>query len=340
MEAHARIRPFGKLVGGGAMVAGVAALAVSAFTWPAARLEPRDLPVGVAGPAPAAAAFDQRLAERGNFFDVHRYASEAHARRAIEERDVYGALVVSAEGTTLLTASAASPLVAQMLEQALAPAAPAATRVVDVVPADRDDPRGFAFNSLLLPLSLVATVTGLIVAVATRPGLGQIGGLVAAAALAALVAISIVQGWLGVLDGDWWANTGVVALIVLAIASLAAGLAALFGVPGFLLAALLMIFVGNPLSGVSTAPALLPEWASLLGQLLPPGAGGSLLRSSAFFDGNGSAGPLTVLLAWGALGLAAVWVGARLPGRGRAFAAHPAAGLRSTRSRQATQPTT
>ena len=324
MEGHVSTRRFGKLAAGAVVFAAAAALALAAFTWPMARLEPRDLPIAVAGPPEAASALERRLAEHGNAFDIRRYADEAAARRAIEERDVYGALVVSAQMTTLLTASAASPLVAQLLEQALGPAAPAAARVVDVVPADGDDPRGSAFSSLLLPLTLVGTLTGLIVAVVTRPGLVQIGGLMAAAALVGLAAIAIVQGWLGVLGGDWWANAGVVALLVLALASLAAGLTALLGVRGFVLAALLMIFVGNPLSGVSTAPALLPEWAGLLGQLLPPGAGGSLLRSSASFDGNGGAGPLTVLLAWAALGLVAVGAGARLPGRGGAFAAHPA----------------
>jgi hypothetical protein len=173
-----------------------------------------------------------------------------------------------------------------------------ARMVVDVVPADADDPRGLAFSSLLLPLTLVSTLTGLIVTVVTRPGLVQAGGLVGVALLVGVVAISIVQGWLGVIGGDWWANVGVVALLVLAIASLVAGLTAVLGIAGFVLAALLMIFVGNPFSGVSTAPALLPEWAGLLGQLLPPAAGGGLLRSSAFFDGSGGTGPFAMLLAW------------------------------------------
>jgi hypothetical protein len=48
-----------------------------------------------------------------------------------------------------------------------------------------------------------------------------------------------------------------------------------------------MVLVGNPLSGISSAPERLPEPAGALGPLLPPGAGGSLLRSTAFFDGAG-----------------------------------------------------
>jgi hypothetical protein len=44
-----------------------------------------------------------------------------------------------------------------------------------------------------------------------------------------------------------------------------------------------MIFVGNPWSGIASAPELLPTSAGLIGRLLPPGAGGNLLRNTAFF---------------------------------------------------------
>ena len=89
-----------------------------------------------------------------------------------------------------------------------------------------------------------------------------------------------------------------------------AGLAALGGRAGAAAGALLMVLVGNPLSGVSSAPELLPVPAGAIGQLLPPGAGGSLLRSTAFFDGAGATAPLTVLAAWVALGLALSWLAA------------------------------
>ena len=88
------------------------------------------------------------------------------------------------------------------------------------------------------------------------------------------------------------------------------GRAALFGRAGVVLGALLMVLVGNPLSGVSSAPEPLPQPAGALGQLLLPGAAGSLLRSTAFFDGAGATGPLVVLAAWVALGLALTWVAA------------------------------
>ena len=59
----------------------VVALVMTLFAWPSARLEPRDLPVGIAGPATAVAPVEQRLAAADGSFDLHRYADEASARQ-------------------------------------------------------------------------------------------------------------------------------------------------------------------------------------------------------------------------------------------------------------------
>ena len=274
------------------------------FAWPAARLAPRDLPLGVVGPAPDALA-------TGSSFSVHRYVDAPVARHGIRQREVYGAVVDSSHGRTLYVASAASPLVAQLLEQTLA--APATSgphvRVVDVVPADARDPRGAVLSSSVLPLVLAGIVGGFALGLGLSPGVPQVAGLVAVSVLAGLVAIGIVQGWLGVLGGSWLENGGVLALTVLAISATIAGLGALLRLPGFILGAGMMMVIGNPFSAVSSAPELLPKPVGLIGQLLPPGAGGNLLRSTAFFDGAGGAGHVSVLLVWAVLGLVAVWTG-------------------------------
>jgi hypothetical protein len=299
------------------LVSVLVGLALAAFAWPAARLGPRDLPIGVVAPAGAGDAIERRLT--GDALEVHRFADQASARAAIADRDVYGAIVVGPQGTTVLTASAASPLVAQLLQQAAAGGGPAAApspgggaaapvRVVDVVPADPDDPRGAALTASVLPLVLAGMAAGLLVWLAGGPGPARWAALAAASAAAGLVAAGTVQGWLGLLGGNWLVNAGVLGLTVLAVAATVAGLAALGGRAGAAVGALLMVLVGNPLSGVSSAPELLP--AGAVGQLLPPGAGGSLLRSTAFFDGAGAAGPLTVLAAWVVLGLALGWLAA------------------------------
>ena len=46
----------------------VVALALWAFAWPAARIAPRDLPVGIAGAAPAADQLQERMEQRAGAF--------------------------------------------------------------------------------------------------------------------------------------------------------------------------------------------------------------------------------------------------------------------------------
>ena len=63
---------------------------------------------------------------------------------------------------------------------------------------------------------------------------------------------------------------------------------------------------------------MLPAGWGARGQLLPPGAVNSALRSVAFFDGAGAARPLLVLAIWALVGLVLTLV------PGRADKAHAA----------------
>ncbi|MEU5218584.1 ABC transporter permease [Streptomyces sp. NPDC020807] len=295
------------------LIPAVAALLLWVFAWPAARIAPRDLPVGVAGPAAAAGAVEQRLGRHEGAFEVHRYEDAAAARAAVEARDVYGAVVVSPGGTELLTASAGSPAVAALLREAVAAQAPggAPVEVTDVVAAPAGDPRGAVLGASLLPLALVGAATGVATVLLGLRGARAAAALTGAATLAGLVGAAVAHSWLGALAGDWWAEAGVVGLTVLAIGATFAGLATLVGKPGFGLAALLTILLGNAYSGLSSAPELLPTAVGTLGQWLPPGAAISALRSVSAFDGAAAAGPLLVLSLWAAAGLLATALGAR-----------------------------
>ena len=163
----------------------------------------------------------------------------------------------------------------------------------------------------MLPLVLAGTVTGL-VAAALGTGALQRAGLVVGGSIAAgLTATAIIQSWLDVVGGDWLVNAGALSLTVLAIAALVAGLETLFGKAGAALAALTMVLIGNPFSGVATGPEMLPSGAGWLGQLLPPGAGGNLLRSTGLFDGAAAGGHVAVLAFWALTGLALLFVSAR-----------------------------
>jgi ABC-2 family transporter len=298
-------------------------LALAAFAWPSANLAPRDLPVGVVASAADSSRLSAQIHARfPGAFSLRSYSSASEAQDAIRNREVYGAVVLDSSGNALYVASASSALVTQLLTQELLPVVAAQPangqppHVVDVVPAAVKDPGGLALASSVLPLVLAGLLTGLLISLLSRPGLAQVGALVATASLAGLAAVAVAQGWLGALNGNWLANAGVFALTILAIASVVAGLGALLGVAGLALGALLIVFVGNPFSGVATSPGLLPPAVGVIGQLMPPGAGGNLLRSTAFFGGAGGGGPLAVLCVWILLGLAMVAVDALLS-RGR-----------------------
>ncbi|MFK4069689.1 ABC transporter permease [Streptomyces sp. NPDC029674] len=308
-----------------ALACAITALALWAFAWPAARTAPRDLPLGVAGPAAAAEPVTRQLEWREGAFEIHRYADEAAARAAIEDRTVYGAIVATPGGPKLLTATAASPVVAQLLQQAVKEQAPdsAAVPTVDVVPAPAADPRGSALGSSVLPLVIAGVAAGALVTVLGLSGGRAVAALLVTAALVGAVAAALAHSWLGVLTGNWWAEAGVLGLATLAVSATVAGLAALLGFAGIGAGALLMVLLGNPFSGVTSAPQLLPEPVGLIGQLLPPGAEGSLLRSVSFFDGAQASGPALTLSAWAAFGLAAVLLGALRERRRPAPAATP-----------------
>jgi hypothetical protein len=300
------------------------AITLLTFAWPAARLQPRDLPLGLAGPAQATQPIEQRLAQQPDAYSVHRYADEQAARNAIENRDVYGAIVASATGVKLLTASAASPVFAGMIERSFATpqieaglkaAKQPLPQIEDVVPADTDDPRGSVLSSLVLPLVLSSVITAVLLTLKGRPGRLEAAALVVAASLGGIVGIAMVQSWLSAFGGPWLVNAGVLCLTMLAIAATLTGLSSLMGHAGLALGGLTMVLVANPWSGISSAPELLPQPIGLIGQLLPPGAGVNLLRSTAYFDGNGGDWHLAVLFGWAAFGFSAIYAGALLQRR-------------------------
>jgi hypothetical protein len=299
MHGHPRPKPAAFL-----LVPLAFAIILALFAWPNAESGPRDLPIGIAGPAAQTRTIEQGLSARGEAFDLHRYADEAAAREAIEDRDVYGAFVATPEGAKVLTTTAASAPVANLLTHA---ASESGAEVEDVVPASA---RAGALPSAVLPLVIGGILVGIAsIALATSP-LQRAGFVLGGSLLTGLTATLLVQGWLDVVGGDWAANVAVLSLMVLAISAAIAGLEALMGKAGLALGALTMVFVGNPFSGAAVGPHMLPEPAGLIGQLLPPGAGSNALRSTGYFDGAAVGGHLAVLAVWALAGLALLAVAA------------------------------
>jgi hypothetical protein len=321
------------------------ALLIPLFAAPAANLAPHGLPIAVAGPPQVVA---QIQAAHPGAFEVTAVADAAAADSKIKDRDVYGAILVTAAGPEVHVASAASPAVAQLLTQAASglgrPAPPTdspglgsdmapstgspglgsnVVPVRDVVPVDPDDPRGAGFGAGFLPLAITSLLAGVLVFLFVPRRGARLTALVTFAALAGLVGAGVLVGWLGVLPGDYFAVAGVLALFTLAIAGAMTGLAAVVGRQGLALGAVVLFLVGNALSGIAAAPELLPQPWGAVGQWLPIGAGGTLLRSVAYFGGNGGGFAATVLGAYAIGGLLLVLIGRR--GLAKKTVAAPAA---------------
>ncbi|HKV20090.1 MAG TPA: ABC transporter permease, partial [Mycobacterium sp.] len=78
------------------------------------------------------------------------------------------------------------------------------------------------------------------------------------------------------------------------------------------------LLLGNPLSGLTSAPELLPSGWGAFGQWLPQGANATLLRSTAFFDGAGATSAVAVLTLWALAGVTLIVIAAVRDGKGAA----------------------
>jgi hypothetical protein len=304
-----------------AILAVLLTIVLTAFAWPAVRTAPRDLPVAVAGPPAATAPVAHALtAAEPGALDVRTLPDERAARAAISDREIYGAVAVGADGPHLLVASAASPVVAQSLRQVaagLGAASGTTVPVEDVVPTPASDPRGAGLAAAALPLALGGILTAALVSRTLRRIPLRIAAALAMAAVGGMVTATVLGTWLGSVQSGWWTTTGVVALGMAATALVLLGLHALFREVGLAVGAAVIVLLGNPLSGLTSAPELLPSGWGTLGQLLPPGATGTLLRSVSWFHGAGAGIPVLVLTTWCAAGLVLLGAGARVAHRRR-----------------------
>ena len=139
------------------------------FAWPAVNTKPHHLPLGFVTTPTLEHRLPRLLNQiQENGFEPHFYPSEADARTAIQRREVYGTVLINPatpSDFTLLTASAASPTVAQLLTglgnslgTLLSAAGFSNPKVNDVVAATTSDPRQAGLASSFLPLIVKTSV--------------------------------------------------------------------------------------------------------------------------------------------------------------------------------------
>lgn len=307
---------------------GVLAVLVLAFLWPAVTSQPRNVPVAITGPQPAVQAVGAALGQQEpGVVELTTVADRDAAVAAIESRDAVGAIVLG-EAPEVLTAGAAGTqlsqamtTVADQLEQSLQAQADAAAAgagqtaprvsvtVTDVVPLAADDPHGSGFMVGMFPVVIGGILGGIGLSVAISGPRRRSAAVLVYAAVAGLVLALVLRSWFGTLQGSWWAQAAATGLTLAAIAGPIAGLFTWLRWPGLPIGAVLMLLVGNPLSGVMIPQQFLPEPWGAVGQWLPPGATATLLRDLSYFPQAGTAFPWAVLGAWALVGLGLCAVG-------------------------------
>src|SRR3954469_20614546 len=289
------------------VLAVVIAIVAIAFALPAARSKPHDVPIGAAGPQAASGQVADILDQNApGAFEITYYPGEAALREAIRNRDVYGGVSFGPDGRTLLIATGASPTVAQLLSQVgtgIAQHAGVALRSEDIAPPTAEDPRGAGLAASALPITLAGLLPAVALVLVLRGEVWtRFAAAVVFAGLAGATIAALLRFVLGSIDANLWGVAGGLALGALASGLSMLGLGSLFGRTGLAIGALLALLLGNPLSGLSSAPELLPSGWGALGQWLPQGANATLLRSTAFFAGAGATVAIVVLSCWAVVG--------------------------------------
>ncbi|WP_442930633.1 ABC transporter permease [Mycolicibacterium sp. 050232] len=292
----------------------IAVVAV-AFALPATRSKPNDIPIGAAGPQAATSQIAELLERQApGAFEVTYYPGEESLREAILNRNIYGGIAFGPQGPTLLTATGGSPAVAQLLTQignGIAAHQGVALHTEDLAPPTSQDPRGTGLAASALPITLAGILPAVaLVLVLRREVWTRLVTAVVFFAVAGITVAALLQYVFGSIDSNFWGVAAGLTLGIAAAGLTVLGLGSLFGKVGLGLGAALALLLGNPLSGLTAAPEMLPAGWGQLGQLLPQGAAATLLRSTAYFGGAGADLAIIVLSCWVVAGVTLVIIAA------------------------------
>lgn len=267
--------------------------------------QPHNVPVAVVGPASAVNRLVSGL-ERGGDFKGLVVPTETAAATLVQHRNADA--IIDLYTHQLQTVPAASTLTPIVLEQVFSsPGSPVSLRVVPLVPLAPGDPNGMGLM-LFLPLAAVlgGLPSGLALGLLTKPrrptSLADSGRRIllifAASALIAL-GLALLADWiLGYGGTQMLTIWGWTTLLVTACMACAEAFVSAFGVPGFLLAAVPLLFFGIP-SGPWPAPW---NWQSglfrILGPFDPVGTMADGVRNTIFFASADPTKDLIVMVLW------------------------------------------
>ena len=296
----------GFVVASAVFVAVFVALTLSAFHQPT----PHDLPVGIVGSAAATRQVEVEQALDGavpGAFRFRSYPSGASATTGIAQREVDGALVVSAAGLRLLVTQAGGTGPEQALIGAFTAVAARSGHqlmVSDVVLPRASDSQALSSWFVVLAVLIPSLAAGSASALAFRraPRAWAVAAPAAAAVASGLVAAAILDGIAGL--GHYPAIAGIIARFSLAVAAPTAVLARIRP-PLVALAVLVFIVAGIPVSGgPANLASFTPGFLRVFSPALPLGVAASTIRNVVYFGGHATTPSLWTLAAWALAGVA------------------------------------
>jgi hypothetical protein len=316
--------------------AAVVVVVLLAFLWPTITSSVKDVPLAIAGSSVQVDQVEKALdAEANGTFAVTAVSSREDAVDLILTREVYGAIVLG-DRPEVLTASANGAAVSQILgqiagqlqTQANAQAAsavqqavaagklPAGTtppaievKVTDVVPLASTDARGLGLTAASFPLVLGGMVGGILISLLVAGVWRRLVSVAVYGLAGGFAVVGIMQGWFGVLQGDFWINGLAVSLAMFATAAFIVGMSALIGRAGIAIGAIVTMLVGNPLSSAAQPLQFTVAPWGAIGQWFVPGASGTLVRDLSYFPDANATFAWLVLAGWALLGVIAMLAG-------------------------------
>jgi hypothetical protein len=263
----------------------------------------------------AAVAGPQQLVDglRGqDALAVTEVGDDAAARQQVYERTSDTAFVVAPTGEMkIYVAGGGGRSVANAAEtvgRTIAARAGLAATVEDVAPASAGDPSGtvefYAIIFISIGASVGATVLGRLMGTVRRPVIlvlrsATLAGYSALLAATVTVYVDVI---LGALTGHSWQLFGALWLYAMAVGGAVTGVAAAFGSVASMALTAFLVIIGNAAAAGPVGRPLLSGFYSTFTAIVPQGSGVSLLRSIAYFGGNGAQTPLVTLAIWAAAG--------------------------------------
>ena len=267
-----------------------------------------NMPFGVVGSTTLAEA------AQGDLFslDLMTYDDQDAATAAMDRGEIYGALITSDTSTELMVVSTISDVSPLDLAGNFETAATSAGETVSVkayapTPLAPKDPFALVPATLLVVLLIGGYMSAALLTTAVGSASGRWRGLWLAgfAVVTGLVLNVVTTYWLqGFPKDSFWVTWPILSLIILVVALFAAVMRRVLGPAGIIVTLIVILQFGNPSSGGSNgAPYLTPFWNGV-GPFLPPRNAFVLLRNTLYFDGNGTAQALAVLVAYAVIGAA------------------------------------